>query len=161
MTLGDCARISKALVEQGWDKPPGSTITIFRKAAHTERVVLLAEYEGQFAGYVTLVWESEYPPFRAEGIPEIADFNVLIKYRRRGIGTALMDAVEQRATERSVIIGLGVGLTADHGAAQILIHAAQLCTGWTRSFQGVRSLQYGEHVRVDDEAGAHLTKRVQ
>lgn len=57
-----------------------------------ERVVLVAEPDGVFAGYACIVRRSGYEPFRQAGIPEIADFNVLPAHRRRGVGTALMDA---------------------------------------------------------------------
>ena len=37
-----------------------------------------------------------YPSYAAAGIPEVRDFNVLAAFQRRGIGTALMDAAEER-----------------------------------------------------------------
>ena len=51
-------------------------------------------------------------------MPEINDFNVVRSYRRRGIGTALMDEAETLIRERSVEAGIGVGMYADYGPAQ-------------------------------------------
>jgi GNAT superfamily N-acetyltransferase len=67
---------------------------------------------------VTVVWKSTYPPFAGADIPEINDFNVLPSFRRRGIGTALLDAAEGAVAERSDVVGIGIGMTADYGQAQ-------------------------------------------
>lgn len=80
----------------------------------------MAEVERELAGYVNVVWEPNYPRFKEDLIPKIQDFNVLIKYRRRGIGTILMDKSEEVIKERSEFSGLGVGLYRDYGAAQQL-----------------------------------------
>lgn len=36
----------------------------------------------EFAGYVTLLWTSDYRPFAERQVPEVADLNVLPPYRR-------------------------------------------------------------------------------
>ncbi|MFT6000850.1 MAG: hypothetical protein ACI81P_003315 [Neolewinella sp.] len=45
-----------------------------------ERDVLLTEWKGAFAGYLTINGVSHYAHFREQGIPEIVDFNVLKSY---------------------------------------------------------------------------------
>ena len=75
----------------------------------------MARRDGGFAGYVTIVWSPGYAAFREAGIPEISDFNVLPHVRRRGIGTALMDAAEVLVGGRSDTVGIGVGLYPDYG----------------------------------------------
>ena len=71
-----------------------------------------------FAGYLTIDWSSAYPPFQQDGIPEIIDFNVLSRSRRRGIGTRLMDEAERRIAEGSPVAGVGFGMDPDYGDAQ-------------------------------------------
>ncbi|MPZ49180.1 MAG: GNAT family N-acetyltransferase [Dehalococcoidia bacterium] len=71
-----------------------------REAAGS-RVVLLAFFADRFAGYLTVCWESHYPPFREQGIPEVVDFSVVPDLRRRRIGTRLMDAAEELMSGRS------------------------------------------------------------
>lgn len=39
--------------------------------------------------------------FANQGYPEIVDFGVLVKYRRNGIGSKLMDVAEQIASKYS------------------------------------------------------------
>ncbi len=110
-----------------------------------KRVILVAEYDGQFAGYITIVWESDYPPFREVSIPEIMDFNVLIKYQRRGIGTRLIDEAEKQIVVHSPIAGIGVALTPDYGAAQILY----VKRGYIPDGRGV--FQHGRYLKATDQ----------
>lgn len=83
-----------------------------------KRITLLAYVGDYFAGYVNVVWESNYPPFAEKDIPEVHDLRVLAPYRRRGIATALMDEAEKRIFEKSPVAGIGVGMYAGYGTAQ-------------------------------------------
>jgi len=83
-----------------------------------ERYVFVAEYEGAYAGYTTLRPQAAAGPFAKEGIPEIVDFNVLEKYRRRGIGSIILDEAERKAGELCNRVCLGVGLYSGYGSAQ-------------------------------------------
>ena len=89
-----------------------------------ERLVWVAHVKGEFAGYVTLKWQSQYPSFKAQNIPEIMDLNVLPVYRKIGIGSLLLYAAEKEASTKSECVGIGVGLYAGedggYGAAQRL-----------------------------------------
>lgn len=83
-----------------------------------ECVVLMAEYEGEPAGYVSLYWNAPAGAFKDQNIPEIVDFNVLVKFRRRGVGSRLMTVCEELAATRCDRVCLGVGLYRDYGTAQ-------------------------------------------
>lgn len=84
-------------------------------------MVWVAYCNNQFAGYVTLVWKSEYESFSSQNIPEIKDLNVLSDYRKLGIVTQLIKATEAEALRRgNAIMGIGVGLFSDYGSAQRL-----------------------------------------
>ena len=114
----DIQPIAGAFAALGWDKPASQYARYLAEQEAGERPVLVALLDGEFAGYVTVKWQSLYPPFAAANIPEIADFNVLPQFRRRGIGTALMDEAERLIAQRSPVAGIGVGLIADYGPAQ-------------------------------------------
>ncbi len=115
----DAEVISAAFSGIGWDKPASQYRRYFSEQERGERDVLVAFVEGGLAGYVTVMWNPEYPPFRSEGVPEIQDLNVLPKFRRKGIATRLMDEAERMAAERSsIVVGVGVDMTADYGVAQ-------------------------------------------
>jgi GNAT superfamily N-acetyltransferase len=105
------------------------------------RVMLVAFVRGDVAGYVNVLWESDYASFAEAGIPEINDLNVLAPYRARGIGTALVRAAESVIREAgSDTAGIGVGTTPDYDAARRLYPAL----GYTFDRRGVRATSYGD-----------------
>jgi GNAT superfamily N-acetyltransferase len=150
----EVASISEAFNQIGWNKPASLfeeylkeqevgtrivwVVCIHRHCEQSEAIQenntgspRFARYDGirsdlnsEFAGYVTLKWQSQYPSFKAENIPEIMDLNVLPVYRKMGIGSLLLDATEKEAATKSQIIGIGVGLYAGedggYGSAQRL-----------------------------------------
>jgi GNAT superfamily N-acetyltransferase len=156
----DCTLISEAFMAQGWDKPVSQYHYYYQLQEAGARDVLIAALDGQFAGYLTIVWESGYAPFREQQIPEVVDFNVLMKFRRQGIGTALMDEAERRIAGVAGYAGIGVGLLADYGAAQAL-YARR---GYVPDGRGVhldgRTLKYGDEVVMGDDLVLSLRKNL-
>jgi ribosomal protein S18 acetylase RimI-like enzyme len=150
-----------AFAAVGWNKPAAQYKRYLHDQTLGHRAVLVAEVDGDFAGYLTVCWAAFYPPFREAHIPEIVDFNVLPQFQRRGIGSALMDAAEALIAERSPIAGIGVGMTADYGAAQRLyVKRGYIPDGRGLTTVGDRFVQYGEQITVDDELVLHFTKRL-
>ena len=152
-----------AFCAQGWNKPESQYQQYLQEHLSGERTVLLADVKQQpallnFSGYLTIVWESEYPPFRKERIPEIVDFNVLIKYRRQGIGNALMDEAERQIALRSPVAGIGVGLTPDYGPAHILYIKRGYIPDGRGLFFNNHHLQWGETCMVNDDLTLNFTK---
>jgi GNAT superfamily N-acetyltransferase len=156
----DILAIADAFAVLGWDKPPAQYWGYLAEQHRGEREVLVAWDGEAFVGYVTVVWHSGYAPFRTAGIPEIADFNVLPHVRRRGIGSLLLDAVERRIAQRSQVAGIGVGMTADYGAAQRLY----VKRGYVPDGRGLvasgHHVSWGETVHVDDDLVLYFTKPV-
>lgn len=150
-----------AVVEGGaaWNGDRALWITYLREQAAGERIVRLAVRGDSILGYGTLLWNSAYPAFAAQGIPEINNLVVAAPERRRGVATALIREFELLtvAAGRSSI-GIGVGLYADYGAAQRLY--------WKLGFQpdgrGVtyahHAVQPGQQVRLDDDFVLWLIK---
>jgi GNAT superfamily N-acetyltransferase len=156
----DAEVISAAFSEIGWNKPASQYLRYLDEQKRGERDVLVAFDGNEFAGYVTVMWKPEYPPFRSEGVPEIRDLNVLPRFRRRGIATRLMDGAEGLAAKRSPIVGIGVGMTADYGAAQRMY----VLRGYVPDGNGLVSS--GELVRreraviANDDLVLYFTKRL-
>lgn len=91
------------------------------EARDGNRAVLIMEDGGKPVGYVQLIWQPVYQPFRRLGIPEIQDLNVVPAARRQGFGEKMVDACERMAKARGhTSVGIGVGLHASFGAAQRL-----------------------------------------
>ena len=103
---------------QGWDASVDKYLMRLADQASGRAVALVAEYHGVIAGYIHVYPNSEWGAFAGSGYPEIVDFGVLEKYRRRGIGTRLMDTAERIAAEYADVVYLGVGLHAGYGSAQ-------------------------------------------
>jgi len=156
----DPAIISRAFAEQGWDKPQSLYERYVEEHQKGNRVTIIAEVDGVFAGYLNVLWHSHYPSFREQGIPEINDFNVLIRYRRQGIGSILMDQAEAVIHERSAIAGIGVGLFSDYGNAQILYAKRGYVPDGKGIHNGERYIGYGDTIRIDDDIALFLTKEL-
>jgi GNAT superfamily N-acetyltransferase len=147
---GDPEVISGAMAAIGWDKPVSQYEKYLAEQAAGVRSVLVATVDGEYAGYVTVRWESPYEPFN--GMPEIQDFNVLPAYRRRGIGSGLMDAAEALVAERSDTVAIGVGLYADYGTAQRMYVRRGYIPDGRGILYNLQQVPPGELVRNDDDA---------
>ena len=156
----DIPEIIEAFRKLGWNKPASQYEHYFMEQVLEVRDVLVASVEGKFAGYLTICWNSPYPPFREASIPEIVDLNVLPQYRRQGIGTALMDKAESEIAKRFHVAGIGVGMDSDYGAAQRLY----VLRGYVPDGRGLYSHDYhpthGEQVIVDDDLALYFTKEL-
>ncbi len=154
----DIPTIAAAFHALGWDKPALQYEAYFEEQERGERPVLVAFWEEEFVGYLTVMWQSHYLSFREAGIPEIVDFNVLPPFRGKGIGNSLMERAEEIVAERTACIGIGVGMTADYGAAQrIYVRRGYLPDGRGLTYDN-RFLKHGERVCVDDSLVLHFTK---
>jgi GNAT superfamily N-acetyltransferase len=156
----DIPEIAEAFQKLGWNKPASQYERYLKEQQLNLRNVYVAFTEEKFAGYLTVCWKATYEPFQEAGVPEIVDFNVLPKYRRQGIGTALMDKAEEEITKKSHIAGIGVGMDSDYGAAQRLY----VLRGYVPNGRGLYSrghhLKHGEQVAVDDDLALYFTKEL-
>ena len=156
----DIPEIAGALGAAGWKEPVSLFERYLEEQETGQRTVFLAFWDGTFAGYNTINWQSEYPPFRDAQIPEIQDFNVLPHFRRQGIGSHLMDECEQTVAKRMGIVGIGVGLYADYGAAQRMYTRR----GYMLDGRGLAShyqpVPPGQQVIVDDDLLLFFTKEL-
>ena len=156
----DPVLLEQAFTAQGWHKPAVQFKRYLHEHQSGKRVVLLAEYAGEFAGYLTIMWLSDYPPFREAGVPEVVDFNVLIKFQRRGVGTRLMDEAERRIGARSGVAGIGFGLMHDYGAAQALYVRRGYVPDGRGVFAHGRWLNDGDQTTIDHDVALYLTKQL-
>lgn len=118
MEEADAEVITAEEIAQGWNADKEKYEMRLRDQKDGKAIALVAEYEGQAAGYINVYPNSSWGAFGGMGYPEIVDFGVLEKYRRRGIGSRLMDAAEKIAAGYSDRVYLGVGLHSGYGSAQ-------------------------------------------
>ncbi len=152
----------------GWSRTRGQYLRYLTEQRAGRRTALVADSapgtgggtDRTVTGYLTVVWQPRYPPFRAAGIPEIRDLNVFGPFRRRGIASALLDEAEKLAAERTDTVGIGFGLTADYGTAQRLY----VRRGYVPDGNGVQHdgapIPPGTTIRIDDSVHLMLIKRL-
>lgn len=115
------------------------------------REIFIASVDGRDAGWCILNWDPKYGYFRAEGIPETQDLNVLPALRRQGIATAMIRHCEELARKKGKpVMGISVGVDGSYGPAQRLY--ARL--GYVPDGFGVtydrKTVGYGEMRPVDE-----------
>lgn len=103
---------------QGWHVNIDKYETRLKHQGEGKSISLVAEYKGKVAGYINIYPNSSEGVFANKGYAEIVDFGVLIKYRKHGIGSKLMDIAEQIASQYSSVVYLGVGMHSGYGSAQ-------------------------------------------
>ena len=154
----DIEEIASAFAALGWDKPAAQYERYLAEQVSGARDCLVARIDSRFCGYVTINWRPDYPPFRDAAIPEIQDFNVLPEFRRRGIGTQLMNEAERIGFARSPAVGIGFGLHHDYGAAQRLY----VLRGYVPDALGITAhgvrVNWGDEVKIDDDLVLYLVK---
>jgi GNAT superfamily N-acetyltransferase len=156
----DIEPIAAAFAAIGWNKPVTLYSRYHAEQEAGQRYVFVAWLGDIFVGYVTVYWMPSYPPFHEANIPEIQDFNVLPQFRRRGFGSRLMDEAERHTAERSAIVGIGVGMYADYGAAQrMYVRRGYIPDGRGLYFND-HFVKYGEQVWVGDGLTLQFTKRL-
>ena len=146
---------------QGWHADISKYLTRLRDQKEGKCVSLTAEYKGAPAGYVNVYLAGLGGSFSGKGLPEIVDFGVLEKYRRKGIGSRLMDAAEQVAGQYADTVWLAVGLHSGYGSAQrMYIKRGYIPDGTGVWYQGKPCAQYETGIANDDELVLFLSKKL-
>lgn len=160
MNVVDIDAFTLAFEKQGWGTRRELLTKYFDEQTNLKRIVLIADINNYVAGYITLLPTAETGPFYGKNIPEIKDFNVLINYRRKGIGTKLMNTVENIAREKYSEISLGVGLYPDYGAAQIMYVKRGYIPDGSGIWHGEKHLNPYENCRNDDDLNLYFIKKL-
>ncbi len=118
LEVPDARVITDEEIAQGWHTHISKYEKRLLDQTEGRCISLAAVYKGHVAGYINVYFEAEGGPYAQKGWPEIVDFGVLEKYRRRGIGSRLMDTAEQIARDRADTVCLAMGLHSGYGSAQ-------------------------------------------
>ena len=161
LRVGDRDRLAEVDGGNGWNADPALWETYWDDQESGRRLVIIAWDGERPVGYGTLIWEPDYEPFRATGIPEISNLGVDIKVRGQGVATEIIRHFEDCARQAGrTMIGLGVGLYSDYGPAQSLYFTL----GYRPDGHGVtyaaRPVLPGESIRLDDDLVLWLSKRL-
>lgn len=147
----DIEKFVDGFAEQNWHKSYELFNKYYNRQNNNEISVIIAETNGHVAGYVILFPNTNVGPFANKNIPEIVDFNVLIKYQKKGIGNKIMDVAENLAKEKSDYVSLSVGLHYGYGSAQrMYVKRGYIPDGTGVWYNGKQLDQYVECVNDDD-----------
>lgn len=161
MIKGEAEIFSAEERAQGWaGATPDKLNNRIAQRDRGECVLLTAVYNGEPAGYVSIYPNAPIGPFANMNIPEVVDFNVLVKYRGNGIGWRLLDVCEMIAAEKCDRICLGVGLYRDYGRAQRMYVKRGYIPDGSGVWYGDRNIDPGEDCCNDDELVLFLSKEL-
>ncbi|MGN1100805.1 MAG: GNAT family N-acetyltransferase [Huintestinicola sp.] len=157
----DIQPIVEEEIAQGWNSSPEKYEMRLKDNSEGRAIALAAEYKGNVAGYINVYPDSKWGAFGGKGYPEIVDFGVLEKYRRKGIGSKLMDIAEEIAAKYSDTVYLGVGLHNGYGSAQRMY----VKRGYIPDGSGVRykdkvCTPYDTIYTNDDDLVLYLSKKL-
>jgi GNAT superfamily N-acetyltransferase len=124
-----------------------------------EGASLIATRGRDVIGFAAILWESNYAEFRSRGIPLVHQVAVAGPFRRHGVATLLMDAVEQLVRGRGIAtLGITVGLFDEYGPAQRLYGRRGYIPDGRGACRGQQPLGQGMQVTMDDDLIMWLTK---
>ena len=149
-------------IAQGWDADISKYLTRLRDQSAGKCVSLTAVYKGLPAGYVNVYLNGLGGAFSGKGLPEIVDFGVLEKFRRKGIGSKLMDVAEKIAGRYADTVWLGVGLHSGYGSAQrMYVKRGYIPDGSGVWYGNKPCAQYETGLVNDDNLALFLSKRIE
>ncbi|WP_098746005.1 GNAT family N-acetyltransferase [Paenibacillus sp. EZ-K15] len=125
-----------------------------------KRVTLLAFVDEELAGVSHLKYESSYPYFRDQNIPEINDLNVFPAYQRNGIANSILEEFENIVRQKMPRIGIGVGLYRDYGAAQRIYVRRDYIPDGNGIMYSNEPVVPGDMVCADDDLNLYLIKEL-
>lgn len=160
MEQSDIENIVQGEREQGWNATADKYVTRLRERDEGKAIAFAAEYNGYIAGYIFVYPDSAYGAFAGQGYPEIVDFGVLGKYRRRGIGNKLMDVAEKTASQYGDTVYLGVGLHSGYGSAQRMYAKRGYIPDGSGVWYGEKICPQNAQCRNDDDLVLYLWKKL-
>lgn len=145
-----------------WSTPEKTKIlwdTYFEEQQIGKRTVALIEKNHEILGYGSLLREQEYPSFAEKNIPEIHAIWIDADHRRCGLGSKLIQWIEDLAKQEGYTqIGIGVGLYKDYGPAQRLyFQLGYIPEGNGITYKGQPTIP-GQTYPLDDDLILWLTK---
>ena len=161
MEPADAQTITDEEIAQGWNADISKYELRLKHQAEGKSVSLTAVYLGNVAGYINVYPDSQWGAFAGQGLPEIIDFGVLEKYRKKGIGTKLMNAAEEIAGKYADTVYLGVGLHKGYGSAQRMYVKRGYIPDGSGVWFGDKPCRPYADCRNDDDLALYLSKKLQ
>lgn len=150
----DARVIYDTYLSYNWHPTLQTYETYFRENLEGRRMTFCAETDGKLCGHVSLILKpepDELGPFREECLPLVSDFTVFFAYHRRGIGTKLLDVMEDEAAKYADAVCLAVGCHSGYGTAQrMYVRRGYIPDGSGVWWNGRQHEQYAPCVNDDE-----------
>lgn len=151
MVKEDAKILFDTYLSYGWHPNIETYENYYKEQDEGKRLVFIAEYDGRVSGQCTLVLNPNEGPWANKGIPEIVDLTVFLDVHNKGIGSAILDAVENEASKKYNEVYLAVGVHSGYGAAQrMYVKRGYVFDGSGVWYQGKQLEQYAPCVNDDD-----------
>lgn len=162
MEAADARSFTKGEIAQGWKADISKYLTRLKDQTEGKCISLTAVLKGIPVGYVNVYTTDRGDgAFSGKGLPEIVDFGVLEKYRRKGIGSKLLDVAEKIAGQYADVVYLSVGLHSGYGNAQrIYVKRGYIPDGTGVWYKGKPCAQYDTEIANDDDLVLFFSKRL-
>lgn len=126
------------------------------------RDVLVCVSDDVVRGYVTIVWQSSYPPFRKAYTPELVDLYVHTDDRGLGLGALLLKHAEEVVKKRGfAAVGIGVGVSADYGPAQRLYASRGYTLDGTGLWHRGEKCYEGDTITIEPRTNLMMIKKIE
>ena len=159
MEPSDADILAAEEVAQGWlDATADKYHMRLRHQEEGKCIPLVAEYRGNVAGYINVYPDSQWGALGGQGLPEIIDFGVLEKFRRRGVGSRLMDIAEEIAFSYADRVYLGVGLHSGYGPAQRIYTKRGYIPDGSGVWYGPKVCEPYAECKNDDDLNLYMIK---
>ncbi|MFI3205920.1 MAG: GNAT family N-acetyltransferase [Clostridia bacterium] len=120
MKREDATVLHHAFSRQGINKSLDLLLSYYSEQHRGDRKVLIAEYENEILGYLTILRTSKIGPYKEKMIPEIDDLNVLTAYQHCGLASYLIDKAEKVAVKYCDYLSVAISPLDTHGIAQTM-----------------------------------------
>ena len=148
-------------IAKGWNVDISKYLTRLRDQAEGKCISLTAVYNGLPVGHISVYITGFRGCVQRKNLPEIVDFGVLEKYRRKGIGSRMMDVAEKIAGQYANTVWLRVGLHSGYGSAQrMYVKRGYIPDGTGVWYQNKLCAQYDTEIANDDDLVLFLFKDI-
>ncbi len=156
----DALVLSHAFSELGINKPLEIFLSFFSQQQKGERKVFLAEFEGEIAGFISILPSSSIGPFKDDSIPHISDLFVFPNFKGFGIGSKLLETAEKECMRISDKVTFSISLQKSHAKTHVFLSKNGYLPDGTGVWYSDNNIENSETLQIDDNLCLYLIKEL-
>lgn len=111
----DAEKFSFVFASQGLNIEPTKFLAYYSQQQAGKRKVFIAEFQGEFLGFGTIIPNSLKGAFVDMNIPEITDLYILKKYQNQGVASFILKQIEDFVLQRNDSVCVAVPVNKEFG----------------------------------------------